>query len=141
MEATSDSDAPPHFEPGFRLSVVDAIVLIVGAAAAIALGLQVWWWGYVVAMVVGHFFLFCNVFRISRMLELAWAAPFIGLASGTIVAGRPDWIVTMIATLFITIVLIAVEMCKPSYHGVWWERINPNLPEWWEEKHGLTSHQ
>jgi hypothetical protein len=135
MQSTSGSVASPHFAPGFRISTVDVIVLIIGTAAAIALGMQVWWWGYVVAIVVGHFFLFCNVFRISRMLELAWAAVFVGLAGGTIVADWPGWTAATIATLFVTTALIVVEMCKPSYHGVWWERITPNLPEWWEANH------
>jgi len=135
MQTPPSSVIVPRFAPGFRLSVVDVMVLVVGAVGAIVLGLQVWWWGYVVAIVVGHFFLFCNVFRISRMLELAWAAVFVGLAGGTIVAGRPDWIATTIDTLFVTIAVIAVEMCRPSYHGASWERINPNLPEWWEANH------
>jgi hypothetical protein len=141
MQTISGSEPRPRFAPGFRISTLDIIVLIIGGIAAIALGLRVWWWGYVVAMVVGHFFLFCNVFRISRMLELAWAVAFVGLAGGTVVAEWPGWIATTIAALFVTTSLIVVDMCKPSYHGVWWERINPNLKAWWEAKHGLTSHR
>ena len=131
----------PRFAPGFRISTLDVLILIVGSAAAIGLALEVWWWGYIVAMVVGHFFLFCNVFRISRILELAWAAAFIGLAGGTIAANWPSWTATTVAALFITTTLIAVEVCRPSYHGVGWERINPNLKAWWEANHGLPSHQ
>jgi len=31
-----------------------------------------------------------------------------------------------------TIICVAVEMRKPSYHGVGWKWINPKLPEWWK---------
>lgn len=58
---------------GMRFSVVDAVTLIVGA------GVTVWAWAFVpdLALVVPfllmHFFLFCNVFRVSRRPELIWS--------------------------------------------------------------------
>jgi hypothetical protein len=122
---------PGDFAPGFRLSKLDLFVLIVGAVAAVVLGLQTWWLGFVIAFTVLHFFLFCNVFRIARSLELAWAAAFVGLSAGTIVAGVPGWPITVAATLVVTVVVIALEAAKPSYHGIWWSRINPKLPDWW----------
>jgi hypothetical protein len=129
---TTSPTAISGFAPGFRLSTLDGVVLAIGAIASILLGLQVWWWGYVVAMVVGHFFLFCNVFRISRTLELAWAAAFLGMAGGTVVAESPGWIIATLATFGVTFMVIAAEMCKRSYHGIWWERINPELRAWWK---------
>jgi len=33
----------------------------------------------------------------------------------------------------VTVAVVVVEMCKPSYHGVGWQRINPRLREWWAE--------
>lgn len=47
------------FAPGFRLSVLDGFVLVVGTAAAIVLLVFVWWWGFVAVFVLAHFFLFC----------------------------------------------------------------------------------
>lgn len=55
---------------GFRFSVVDAIALLVLGAAAYGLyrlDSKLWW---LVAIVAGHFFLFCNVFRVVRRREL-----------------------------------------------------------------------
>jgi hypothetical protein len=124
---------PNHqFCPGFRLSKLDVFVLIAGTVAAGVATLFVWWVGYVIALVIGHFFLFCNVFRLARPLELAWAAVFVVLAGATVAVGWPGWLVTTLATLATTAIVVALEMRKPSYHGVLWQRINPGLKTWWE---------
>ena len=60
-------------EPGMRFSFTDFVVLVVatlGAWQLFRFGHPLWW---IVVAVVGHFFLFCNVFRVSRTLELWWA--------------------------------------------------------------------
>lgn len=120
------------FAPGFRLSAVDIMVLIAGTVASIVLATMTWWWGFAVGFVLGHFFLFCNVFRIARPLELAWAAVFVVLAGATITQQTPGWLVTTVVSIVVTISVIAIERRKPSYHGIGWERINPNLPAWWD---------
>jgi hypothetical protein len=120
------------FSPGFRLSKLDVVVLVLGTVAAAIAGIFVWWVGYVIALVIGHFFLFCNVFRLARPLELAWAAVFVALAGATVASDWPGWIATTVGTLVATVVVIGLEMRKASYHGVLWERINPGLREWWE---------
>ena len=44
------------FSPGFRLSKFDVVVLVLGTiAAGIAAAIE-WWVGYVIALVIGHFF-------------------------------------------------------------------------------------
>ena len=125
------------FSPGFRIDLIDTIVLIAGVVGAV-LGSRVEWWiGLIVAFAVGHFFLFCNVFRLARPGELAWAAVFVGLSAGTILTGQPGWPVTIGVTLTTTVVVIAWMMRKPSYHGIAWRRLNPKLPEWWDaQQHG-----
>ena len=120
------------FAPGFRLSIVDACVLVTGTVAAVILSATVWWWGFVLAFVLGHFFLFCNVVRISRRLELAWAAIFVVLAVSTVAFETPGWLATALASLLVTVGVIFIEMRKPSYRGVGWQWINPGLPIWWE---------
>ena len=120
------------FAPGFRLSAVDVVVLIAGTIASIALATMTWWWGLAVGFVLGHFFLFCNVFRMARPLELAWAAVFVVLAGGTITHETPGWMATFGISVITTICVIAIELRKPSYHGIGWQRINPNLPQWWD---------
>ena len=122
------------FAPGFRLSVLDMTVLTVGVTAAFALANTVCWWGLVFGFVLGHFFLFCNVVRMSRPLELAWAAVFFFLAAATIALGTPGWRVTVSVSLFATVVVVVVQIRKPSYHGVGWRWINPKLPIWWKSR-------
>ncbi len=119
------------FAPGFRLSLRDAIVLAAGAIAAPALATMVWWWGFVVAFVVAHFFLFCNVVRMARPFELAWTAVFLALAVATVMLDFPGWPATISASLAATIVVVALQLRQPSYHGLGWRGINPGLPEWW----------
>lgn len=66
------------FRPGFRISATDIAFILIGAVAA-AYAVQVeWWMGAAIAFVIGHFFLFCNVLRAARPLELAWSGVFSG---------------------------------------------------------------
>src|ERR1043165_7117289 len=94
------------FAPGFRLSMVDVCVLVLGAAATLVLSMYVWWWGFVPAFVFAHFFLFCNVVRMARPLELVWAGVFIVLAGATIAFETPGWLVTTLGSLLVTVVVV-----------------------------------
>lgn len=123
-----------RFAPGFRLSVVDTVILVAGTVAAIALATMTWWWGFVVGFVLAHFFLFCNVVRMARPLELTWAASFVVLAGATVAIDTPGWLVTATVSLVVTVVVTVVELRKPSYHGVGWQWVNPGLPAWWEAR-------
>ena len=127
-----------NFAPGFRLSLTDVLMLVVGTIGALALGFITWWGGFVVGFVLAHFFLFCNVFRLARPLELAWSGAFVLLAVGTVALEFPGWIITASISLCISILVIVVEMRKPSYHGIGWRMINPGLPAWWESQEILT---
>ncbi len=122
----------PEFKPGCRLSALDVCVLICGTVGSVAAWPLVWWVGFVIAFVVAHFFLFCNVFRMSRPLELVWAATFAALAGSTVVSETPSWFVTVVGSLIVTVAVIAIEMRSPSYHGIAWRRLNPRLPQWWD---------
>jgi hypothetical protein len=124
----------PEFSPGVRFSAFDALLLAAGAFGAWFVGSQTWWLGFVIAFVVGHFFLFCDVFRISRGLELIWAAVFLTLTGLTLASGQPTWTTTAVLSLASTAILIGIELRKPSYHGIGWSRINPGLPRWWESQ-------
>tara|TARA_B110000305_G_C19446501_1_gene645170 strand:- start:2234 stop:2605 length:372 start_codon:yes stop_codon:yes gene_type:complete len=122
--------AEPAFNPGFRLSALDCVILLAGIVGAISLGLQIWWVGMMIAWIVLHFFCFCNVFRISRTPEQIWAAAFIILVIPTILIGVPGWPLTMGLSLVFSTMLIWQETRKPHYHGVFWKCWNPSLPEW-----------
>ena len=131
--------AASTFQPGFRLSTVDIVVIVAGAIASIALWSTAWWIGFVIAFVIAHFFLFCNIFRIARPLELLWSAIFIARTYCTITFEKPSWLITIVASLIVTIAVIAIEMRKPSYHGILWQRINPQLPQWWAKDRGVLN--
>jgi len=123
-----------EFKPGFRLSIVDVGVLLIGIPTIVWLSRDVPVVAFVVAFALGHFFLFCNVFRISRPPELIWAGVFTGLASATISSGTPGWAITIALSLAVTVAVVLVEMRKPSYHGVGWKKINPGLIDWWKHQ-------
>ena len=122
----------PAFSPGFRFSAFDALVLAVGGCGSLLVWPRIWWLGFVTAFAVGHFFLFCNVFRISRRLELIWAATFITLSLLTVFSGHLTWTAASLLSLAATTFVVGVELRKPSYHGVGWNHFNPNLRLWWE---------
>jgi hypothetical protein len=127
------------FAPGFRLSVLDMTILTFGLTATFALATVVWWWGFVFGFVLGHFFLFCNVVRMARPLELAWAAVFVALAAATNALGTPGWQVTVSVSLFTTVVVVVVQIRKPSYHGLGWRWINPQLNKWWQSRESKSA--
>jgi hypothetical protein len=122
------------FVPGFRLSALDVIIVLAGLGAAFALAKVIWWWGFMVGFVLAHFFLFCNVVRMARPLELAWAGVFVVLAGATVALDAPGWPVTASVSFVVTVAVVVVQMREPSYHGLGWRRINPALPAWWEAR-------
>lgn len=75
-------------------------------------------------VVLGHFFLFCNVFRIARNLELTWAGVFLVNFACWALFGRINWPAILAIQTPITAVLIAREMRKPTYHGAFARTIN-----------------
>lgn len=105
---------PSH---GFRFFATDAIAILVCIAGTVvglqALGSIAWLFPFVVS----HFFLFCNVFRIPRHLELTWAGIFLFLATSCIVADvsilHSFWI-----TLPVTIAILGYGMCRKGYRGI-----------------------
>ena len=119
---------------GFRLSLADVAILAVGSSLS-AVG-----WAFVgdaallVAFVVLHFFLFCNVFRIRRGAELVWAGVFIvdcaiwGLSCESFVAAA------CVSQLVVTGLVICREVMSPRYHGILASRLNPRLRDYLDGK-------
>lgn len=120
------------FTPGFRLSKRDIAVLIVGGIATASLIPIDVWISLAVAFVVAHFFLFCNILRMSRRLELVWAATFTVLAIAATGFGLFTWPVVFGLSAVLTIVLAIIESRRPSYHGIGWQKLNPQLSAWWK---------
>jgi hypothetical protein len=105
--------------------------LIIGALVAAVLARWEFWVGIAAGFVVAHFFLFCNVLRMSRPSELIWAGTFAILAVAASVFGFVAWPVALVEVSVLTVILTIFELRRPSYHGVGWQRVNPQLPEWW----------
>ena len=119
------------FQPGFRLSELDVGFILLGVCAAVLLARMDERLGVAVLFVLAHFFLFCNVLRMSRPLELIWAALFILLAVSTFYFDLPPWNYTLAIMLIVTLILAFVQVLQASYHGVFWRKFNPNLEQWW----------
>ena len=119
------------FRPGFRVSEVDIGVLIAGVLISALLVRFDESFAVAVLFTLGHFFLFCNVLRMSRPLELLWAVIFIMLAGSTFRFGLPPFIYTLLTMFVVTTILATVQIQRPSYHGAFWRQLNPNLPQWW----------
>ncbi len=117
---------------GVRFSVTDTGALVafgVVAAGLHWLGSSLW---SVVAIVGGHFFLFCNVFRVARRRELIWAALFILNVGFWLLLGRLGWFNVLACQLPVSAGIVAWEIKAARYHGVFADRVNPRLNEYLE---------
>ena len=122
-----------EFKPGFRLSTIDTLVIFTSLITACYVHSHSHLMTWVIFFVVAHFFLFCNIMRMSRVPELVWASIFIVFSSLSIQQNFP-WLITFSLSFIISFILIFLETKKASYHGVFWKQLNPNLPEWFNNK-------
>ena len=115
---------------GFRFSLRDALVLLVLAAASAALyrNESALWW--LVVLVGGHFFLFCNVFRVARKRELAWAALLLVNVGLWIFLDHMGWLPVMACQVPVSIAVVVSEIRCPHYHGIFADRLNPRLADY-----------
>jgi hypothetical protein len=130
-----------EFTPGFRISARDVAVLVAGMCGTLYLGMTTWYAGFIIGFPVVQFFLFCNVFRIDRKLELLWATVFVILVITTVKFGVPGWPLTIVLSLMMTKYLIFQEMKSPNYHGIGWQKINPRLHARWLENNQKCKQQ
>ncbi len=110
--------------------MLDGLALVLAVAAVTHAATYAWWLAAGITFVVAHFFLFCNVFRIARSLELAWAAVFVLLVCGTVLTETPSWPWTVGISFAMTVIVIGLQMRRPTYHGLAWQWINPSLADW-----------
>jgi len=105
-----------------------AVGVFLGAAAGLCyLDCPLWW---LLLIAVGHFFLFCNVFRIARRRELFWAALFVLNVGFWIWYGRLVWNEVMFCQLPFSAAVILDELRRSGYHGVFADKINPRLSQY-----------
>ncbi len=105
---------PPR---GFRLSPLDLVFLAVGVLAVVLTRGLPDDPSTLIAIVVGHFFLFCNVVRLRRAFELAWAAVFMTLAVIGWGVGIPGWVQPLVFVAPYTVLLVVLEIRSGRYRG------------------------
>lgn len=111
---------------GFRMSLVDAVILVTGAAAGWLLWEPLGGLSLLFPVVVAHFFLFCNVFRVRRSYELLWAAAFVVNFAAWTSAAAFSWRNVLLTQVPVTIAVVSAEMMSSRYHGVgcrWLSRV------------------
>lgn len=114
---------------GFRCSFSDLLVLIATGGATWFLWPVIGEWAALLPIVVGHFFLFCNVFRVGTHREIAWTAAFIlNFLVWTVCEGMsPPWLAVFQAPFTLAVILLAMR--DPGYHGLGCRRLGkPKQP-------------
>ena len=119
---------------GFRFFPGD-LFIIAGAGALTwwlwHSGMLLWW---IVPFVTGHFFLFCNVFRVRRSYELLWAICFILNVIYWLLQLDAGWNGPLLVQAPVTVTVIAAEMFSLRYHGIFAASINPRLGEYLQSR-------
>jgi hypothetical protein len=116
------------------MSALDGVVLLLGTILTIWLrseSFPLWW---IVPMVLGHFFLFCNVFLVWRRLELMWATVLVIVISGHLAVGHTDWLSPVMMQTPVTLIVLWLQLRSPWYHGIFSRRINPRLDDFLANK-------
>lgn len=103
---------------GFRFSPIDLLAILI-------CGMLTWvsypWLGevaYLFPIALGHFFLFCNVFRIRRRPELIWAGLFVMNVAINVTFGELSWLRILAIQTPLTVLLISQEIRSEKYHGI-----------------------
>lgn len=118
---------------GFRISATDGIVLVGGLLGCYALYAVSYDVTVILATVILHFFLFCNIFRVHRNLELMWGGIFVlntlcwALLTTT---GEIPWFSILASQSLITSTIIGFTISSSRYHGILWKKFNPTLTGW-----------
>lgn len=110
---------------GFRFSAMDAVVIAATVPATWALWAAIGEMGFLLPVVLGHFFLFCNIFRVPRQAELAWGGLF---TVNVCLLFYFDLFLWWRAILFqspATLLVITIAMLRRDYHGLGWSKIRP----------------
>lgn len=113
-----------HDRPwGFRFSVMDVIIFAGGAVTTLGLWQVVGQFALMVPYLLGHFFLFCNTFRVGGERDLIWI--------GTFLINAYAWIQTdnlplhLAIQAVVTLALIVQCVLGKNYHGIACAQINP----------------
>ncbi len=110
---------------GFRFWWQDAVTIFV---CAVGTGLG---WRFLgplallLPLTLGHFFLFCNVFRIRRSYEIYWTLIFLLNVGFWLYRDELNCLAILVVQTPVTVAVILLEVKSTRYHGVLWQRLNP----------------
>lgn len=119
----------PFRTSGFRCSALDAVVLIVGVAAGILLWPRLGPMSGAFPFAVGHFFLFCKIFRIHRTKELVWVVATVLHVAVWVLIDDVAWLRILALQTPLTLLLIGLTLRGPWYHGICAPRIDQRLDD------------
>lgn len=103
---------------GLRFSRTDAAVLAAGAVLTWVLWRHLGQFALLVPVTLGHFLLFCNVFRVRRGVELLWAGVFVANFAAWALLGEFTWWGILGVQTPVTVAILVIEVRHPGYHGV-----------------------
>ena len=104
--------------PGFRFSRRDAAVIVFCSLATAWLWTQIGSLSLLLLIVLAHFFLFCNVFRVGTRYELLWGVAFILNATAWQLMGEIGWWKLLGSQIPLTLLVIGATLRSPAYHGI-----------------------
>jgi hypothetical protein len=108
---------PP--EPGFRVSHRDILTIIIGFASSAILWNYVPEFAPIPALLIIHFFLFCNILRVWRWYEMAWGGIFVlNITGWAYLYGELNWPYILLCQAPITLLVAIVTITSKGYKGV-----------------------
>jgi hypothetical protein len=103
---------------GFRFSWTDGVAIVVFALLTWSTWPLLGKMSILFPVVLGHFFLFCNVFRIPRKPELWWSAAFVVNVGVWLSFNRFTWSMVLLTQTPITLLVITRAVFGEDYHGI-----------------------
>ncbi|MFQ5931356.1 MAG: hypothetical protein ACE5MM_03005 [Nitrospiraceae bacterium] len=76
---------------------------------------------------LGHFFLFCNVFRIRPIYELIWTGVYLVNMLYWLLYAELSWVAALTVQTPVTIALILLELRSPHYRGAFYQKVRAQL--------------
>src|SRR5262245_28648085 len=112
---------------GFRFSVFDAFVVVTGAVVTVVGAVYLPLLVILTPFTLGHFLLFCNMFRVGGERSLLWIGAFFVNVWwwGWDMSEDLNWVPIILTQLPVTALLIGHALLGRNYHGIACEWINP----------------
>ena len=110
--------------PGFRFWWTDAVAIVACLVVTWLAWQPLGQWVLIFPITLGHFFLFCNVFRLRRSYEVVWTVIYLLNVIGWWIGGGINWPGVLALQTPVTVAVIVLEMKSTRYHGVFWKKVN-----------------